>query len=133
MPYSYGAEDFNFSLDLYTIVRTPWTSDRPVARPLPKYRKTQTQNKLTHTPNIHALSGIRTHDHNAPASENSSCLRSLGYRDRPLNSSYGNNLFILGIIRNVYSVHISQWTFSFSSKIHSRITINTRSNASIVT
>jgi hypothetical protein len=33
-----------FSLDLYTIGRTPWTSDRPVARPLPKHRASETQN-----------------------------------------------------------------------------------------
>jgi hypothetical protein len=29
--------------------RTPWTSDQPVARPLPKHTTTQTQNKHTHT------------------------------------------------------------------------------------
>jgi hypothetical protein len=34
------------------------------------------------TPNIHALSGIRTHDHSIRASEDSSCLRQRGYRDR---------------------------------------------------
>jgi hypothetical protein len=74
-------------LDLYTIGRTPWTGNQPVARPLPKYRTTQTQNKRehtrthTHTPNIHALSGIRTHDHSVRASEDSSWLRPLGYRD----------------------------------------------------
>jgi hypothetical protein len=28
--------------------RTPWTSDQPIARPLPTYRRTQTQNKRTH-------------------------------------------------------------------------------------
>jgi hypothetical protein len=32
----------------YTDGRTPWTSDRPVARPLPTHRTTQTQNKRTH-------------------------------------------------------------------------------------
>jgi hypothetical protein len=82
IPYSYSVEVFHFSLDLYTIGRTPWTSDRPVARPLPKYRTTKTQNKHTHTPNIHALSAIRTHDHSVRASEDSLCLRQLGYRDR---------------------------------------------------
>jgi hypothetical protein len=46
--YSYGVEVFNFSLDLYIIGRTPWTRDRPVARPLPKYRTTETQNKRTY-------------------------------------------------------------------------------------
>jgi hypothetical protein len=33
------------------------------------------QNKRIHTPNIHALSGIRTHDPSVRASEDSSCLR----------------------------------------------------------
>jgi hypothetical protein len=37
-----------------------------------------------YTPNIHALSGIGTHDHGLLASEDSSCLRPLGYRDRQL-------------------------------------------------
>jgi hypothetical protein len=32
----------------YTDGRTPWTSDQPVARPLPTLRATQTQNKRTH-------------------------------------------------------------------------------------
>jgi hypothetical protein len=77
---------FHFSLDLYTIGRTPWTNDQPVARPPPKYTTAQTQNKSarthTHTPNIHALSGIRNHDHSVQASEGSSCLRPLGYHDR---------------------------------------------------
>jgi hypothetical protein len=42
---------FSFFFDLYTIGRTPLTSDRPVARPLPKYRTTHTQNKTrAHTP-----------------------------------------------------------------------------------
>jgi hypothetical protein len=33
----------------YTDGRTPWTSDQPLARPLPKHRTTQTQNKRTQT------------------------------------------------------------------------------------
>jgi hypothetical protein len=44
---------------------------------------TQTQkNAHTYTPNIHALSGIRTHDPGFRASEDSACLRQRGYRDR---------------------------------------------------
>jgi hypothetical protein len=43
-------------LNTYTIGRTPWTGDQPVARPLPTHRSTQTQNK-PHT-GIHASSGI---------------------------------------------------------------------------
>jgi hypothetical protein len=59
--------------------RTPWTSDQLVARPLPIHRKTQTQNKRIHTPNIHTLSGIRTYDLSVRVNEDSSCLRSRGY------------------------------------------------------
>jgi hypothetical protein len=44
--------------------------------------QTRTQNKRIHTPNIYALSGIRAHDPSVRASENSSCLRPLGYCDR---------------------------------------------------
>jgi hypothetical protein len=40
------------------------------------------QNKRIHTPNIQALSGIRTNDLSVQASEDSSCLRPRGYRDR---------------------------------------------------
>jgi hypothetical protein len=36
-------------LILYTVGRTPWTGDQPVARPLPAHRTTQTQNKRTQT------------------------------------------------------------------------------------
>jgi hypothetical protein len=38
---------FSF-LTLYTVGKTPWTGDQPVARSLPTYRTTQTQNKRTH-------------------------------------------------------------------------------------
>jgi hypothetical protein len=39
---------FSF-LILYTIGRTPWRGDQPIARPLPIHRTTQTQNKRTQT------------------------------------------------------------------------------------
>jgi hypothetical protein len=39
---------FSF-LILYTVGRTPFTGDQPVARPLPTHRTTQTQNKRTQT------------------------------------------------------------------------------------
>jgi hypothetical protein len=66
----------------WTVGRTPWASDQLVARPLPvhKHRKTHTH---TQTLNIHALGGIRKHDPGFRASEDSACLRPLGYRDRP--------------------------------------------------
>jgi hypothetical protein len=73
---------FSFMI-IFTDGRTPWASDQPVGRPLPKHRATQTQNKHIHTSNIHALSRIRTHDSSFIASEDSSCLRPPGYCDRP--------------------------------------------------
>jgi hypothetical protein len=39
---------FSF-LIFYTVGRTPCTGDQPVARPLPRHRTTQTQNKRTQT------------------------------------------------------------------------------------
>jgi hypothetical protein len=39
---------FSFSI-LYTVRKTPWTVDQPVARPLPTQRTTQTQNRRTRT------------------------------------------------------------------------------------
>jgi hypothetical protein len=44
--------------DYFTDGRTLWTGDQLVTRPLPKHRTTQTQNKHTQIPNIHALCGI---------------------------------------------------------------------------
>jgi hypothetical protein len=44
----------------YTDGRTTWTSDQPVARPLPKHRTTQ--HRINAHTDIHALSGIRTQD-----------------------------------------------------------------------
>jgi hypothetical protein len=75
------ASDFQFH-DHFTDGRTPWTSDQLVARPLPKHRTTQTQNKDIHMPYIHALCGFRTHDPGFRASEDSTCFRTLGYPDR---------------------------------------------------
>jgi hypothetical protein len=75
------ASAFQFH-DHFTDGRTPWTSDQLVARLLPKHGATQTQNKRIHTPKIQALCGIRTQDPGFRASENSTCLRPLGSRDR---------------------------------------------------
>jgi hypothetical protein len=60
LAYSGPRSLIQFRSHFFTDGRTPWTSDQPVARPLPKHRTTQTQNKCIHTPNIHTLSGIRT-------------------------------------------------------------------------
>jgi hypothetical protein len=64
--------------------RTPWASDQLIARPLPKQRTTQTQNKPINTPNIHALNGIPTHDpsvqHRKYAGENIIFLKYVLYK-----------------------------------------------------
>jgi hypothetical protein len=56
--------------------------DQLVSKLLPKHRTTQTQ-KNAHTSNIYALIGIRIHDPGFRASEDSTRLRPLSYRDRP--------------------------------------------------
>jgi hypothetical protein len=40
---------FFSSVTFYTVSRTPWASDQPVARSLPKHRTTQTQKRRTQT------------------------------------------------------------------------------------
>jgi hypothetical protein len=57
----------------YTVGRTPWTGDHPVAMSLPTHRTTHTQNTSKHT-DIYASSGIRTHDPTVQAEEDGSCL-----------------------------------------------------------
>jgi hypothetical protein len=74
------ASNFVQIYDHFTDDRTPWASDQLVARPLPKLRTTQTQNKHIHVLNIHA--GIRNHHPGFRASEDNSCLRLLGYHDQ---------------------------------------------------
>jgi hypothetical protein len=67
---------------LFTDGGTPWASDQPAATPLSKHSTTETQNKQIHAPNIHVLSGIRTHDPSVRASEYSAFLRPRGYCDQ---------------------------------------------------
>jgi hypothetical protein len=55
-------------------------------------------NSNTHTPNIHALSGIRTYDPRVRASKDNSCLTPRGYRDRPKHTTTGSKLMILVLI-----------------------------------
>jgi hypothetical protein len=65
-------------LNPYTVGRTPWKGDQPVARPLP------THGINAHT-DVHISSGIRTRDPSVRAGEDGSCLRPRGHRDRLLN------------------------------------------------
>jgi hypothetical protein len=57
--------------------RTPWMRDQPVARLL----RTQDNTNRINT-NVHALSGIRTHDPSVWVGEDISCLRPCGDHDR---------------------------------------------------
>jgi hypothetical protein len=91
---------------LYTVCRTPWMSDQPVARPLPC-----TQNKRKQTSML--LSGIRTHDPSVRASEDSSCLRLRGHRDRrDLHSTEFN---FLRVLRELHFVSSSAGTRTLAS------------------
>jgi hypothetical protein len=68
-------------LIFYTVDRTPWTWDQSDVIPLPAHRTT-TNTEETHT-DIHASSGIRTHDPNIWAGEDNSCPRPGSHCDRP--------------------------------------------------
>jgi len=68
----------NLWIYFWTFGRTPWTGDRPVARPLPT-QDSATQKTRTH---IHASSGIRTQDPSVRAVENSTYLKQRGHWDR---------------------------------------------------
>jgi hypothetical protein len=75
-----------------TVGRTPWTSAELKAS---THTQTQKNSRTTETLNIHAQSGIRTDGFCVHASEDSSCLRPLGYRDR-LSFYIGKKIHSLG-------------------------------------
>jgi hypothetical protein len=64
-----------------TIGRTHWTGGSA-------HRKAATYTEHRINANNHALSGIRTHDPSVRASEESSCLRPRGHRDRQQQLKY---------------------------------------------
>jgi hypothetical protein len=66
-------------VSLYTVGKTPWMGDQPVARPLHTHRRAYAQNKHT---DIYDSSGIRTQDPSVREDEDSTCLRPRGHRDR---------------------------------------------------
>jgi hypothetical protein len=76
-----------------------------------RYLNTNTEK---HTPNIHALSGIRTYDHGFRESEDSACLRPLGYRDRRHINTIINFQNIIHC-PNFYLKHFGDWTVPPSS------------------
>jgi hypothetical protein len=62
-----------FRNHFYTDARTPWTSDRPVARPLLKHRTTQTKNAYTHQTSMLSVGFEPT----TPASERAKTVHAL--------------------------------------------------------
>jgi hypothetical protein len=90
IPHSYGVEVFHFSLWLHT--QSVGLRGRLIGPSQGLYLNTgQNKHRInvhthTSTPNIHALSGIRTHDPSVRAIEGSSCLRALGYSDGQLTN-----------------------------------------------
>jgi hypothetical protein len=79
-----------FSFNLYTVGRTPWMGDQPVAKSLLTHRATQKWKKCTQ--DIHDSSGICTHDLSVRAGEDDSCLRPRYHYDS-LNSIYWGSLY----------------------------------------
>jgi hypothetical protein len=65
----------------YTDSRTPSMGDKPVAG---RYIQTgQHKHRINANTDIHASTGIRTHELSFRASEDSLCFRLRGYCDRP--------------------------------------------------
>jgi hypothetical protein len=61
-----------------------------------RYLHRTNEHRITQT-NIHAFSGIGTHDPSVRAGEDSSCLRSRGHRDRLFQLQPHSNTYIQGI------------------------------------
>jgi hypothetical protein len=82
-------------LNLYTVGRTPWMGDEPVARPLPTHRTAQTQTSMRRV-------GFEPTN---PLFEwaKSSCLRPRGHCDRPLNPTSVRILHYFVDILSFYS------------------------------
>jgi hypothetical protein len=95
-----------------TVGRTPWTGDQHVARPLPAHKAHTAQ-----TLNIRALSGIQTHGPGVRASEDSSCLRPLGCRDRLASEraktvhALDRSATVTGSYCHVYYLHVATITW----------------------
>jgi hypothetical protein len=85
--------------------RTPWTIDHSVARPLPAHRTTQ--HRINAHTDIHALGGIRTHDPNFRASEDSSFPRPLDHLSRFLIMQFSPAYYYFLSLRFRYSPHYS--------------------------
>jgi hypothetical protein len=95
---------FSFVI-LYTAGRTPWTGDQAAARPLPAHRINS---------DIHASSGIETHESSVPAGEDGSYLRSRGHGDHFHISTY--KIWISSVIIWTFSSYLTGNTLRFRCK-----------------
>jgi hypothetical protein len=77
---------FSFVI-VYTVGKTPWTGDQPVAMTLRTHRTTQAQNKCRQ--DIHTSTGIWTHDLSVRGDEDGSYLTARSVCDRPCNYNGG--------------------------------------------
>jgi hypothetical protein len=109
---------------IWTVGRTPWTGDRPDARPLPTHRITQHRKTRTH---IHAMSRIRTHDPSVRTAEDSTCLRLRGHWDR----QYGLNAQNINIISVKNLKYISSYLSHFSDNKKGPLIKNTASGPAL--
>jgi hypothetical protein len=94
----------------YTVGSTPWTSDQPVARPLPTHSTTQTQNKRTHTsmPWVGFEPAI-------PAFE---LVKTIHALDRAATMS---RMHTLWHICSKYVGRISSWAVLFATDVYTKI------------
>jgi hypothetical protein len=76
---------FSF-LTFYTVGRTPWMEDQPVARPMPTHKTAQTQNSRTQTLMLQV--GFEPRIPVFKGGKDSSRLRPRGHCDRQENKTY---------------------------------------------
>jgi hypothetical protein len=84
-------------------------------------RKAATYTENNTNTNIHALSGLRTHDPSAQASEDSSCLRQRGHCNRPDFMNMLNNkkqhVNFLNLVHHAYTWASQCFIRTMSSKL----------------
>jgi hypothetical protein len=98
-PYSAPGLFFSSIIIFYTDGRTSWMSDKPVARPLPVHRTTQTEYIYTQTSMPWGGGGFRTPGSRRSSERRHSCIRPCSHCDRPL-------MYIPFIIHTIY-IHIT--------------------------
>jgi hypothetical protein len=98
---------WSWFLSFLIILQTVGLLGRVISSSQGLYSNTE---KCTHTSNIHALSGIRTHDPGFWASKDSTCPRPLGYRDRHLK-----HMKCLKITLSNYKGQIKSFSMQFNA------------------